>query len=67
MGPKSITTPHLTARGNSRARGAGKKSQKVRENEAQKKVGFLDIDGFSVFKDMPDADIIMIPETQLEP
>ena len=42
-------------------------SQKVKENEAQKKAGFSDIDGFSALEDMPDADVTMIPETQLEP
>ena len=56
-----------TANGNSRTRGAGKKSQIVRENEAQKRAGFLDTDGFSVLEGMSDADVTMIPETQLEP
>ena len=61
MSPKSTVTPLSTASGNSRTRGTGKKSQKVRENEAQKKAGF------SVLEDMPDTDVTMIPETQLEP
>ena len=68
MSPKTAATPlSTTASGNSRTRGAGKKSLKVRENEAQKKAGFSDTDGFSVLEDMPDADVTMIPETQLEP
>ena len=57
MSAKSIST----ASGNSRTRGSGKKSQKAKENEAQKK------DGFLVLEDMLDTDITMIPETQLEP
>ena len=38
----------------------------MRGNGAQKKAGFSDTDGFSVLEDMPDPDITMIPETQLE-
>ena len=60
MSPKSTATPLSTASGNSRTRGSGKKSQKAKENEAQKK------DGFLVLEDMPDTNITMIPETQLE-
>ena len=63
MSPKTTATPLSTASGNSRTNGAGKESQKVRENEAQKRAGFSDIDGFSLLKDMPDADVAMIPET----
>ena len=66
MSPKTTATPLSTVSGNSRTRGAGKKSLKVRENEAQKKAGLSDTDGFSVLEDMPDADVTMIPETQLE-
>ena len=61
MTPKSTATPLLAMSGNSRTRGSGKKSQKAKENEAQKK------DGFLVLEDMPDTDITIIPETQLEP
>ena len=57
MSPKSTATPLSAASGNSRTRGSGKKSQKAKENEAQK------INGFLVLKDMPDTDIIMILET----
>ena len=51
MSPKTTATPLSTASGNSRTRGAGKKSQKVRENAAQNKAGFSDTDGFSVLED----------------
>ena len=61
MSPKKSTaTPLSTASGNLRNRGSGKKSQKVKENEAQKK------DGLSVPEES-DAEITIIPETQLEP
>ena len=61
MSPKSTATPLSTASGNSRTRSSGKNSQKVKENEAQRK------DGFLVLEDMPDTDITMIAETQLKP
>ena len=67
MSPKTIAIPLSIASGNSRIRGAGKKSQKLRENEAQKKAGFSDTDGFLVLEDMPDANITMIQEIQLVP
>ena len=63
MSSKTTATPLSTASGNSRTRGAGKKSQKVRENKAQKRASFSDTDGFSVLEDMPDADVAMILET----
>ena len=61
MSPKATKTPLSTASGNSRTRGSSKKSQKAKENEAQKE------EGLAVFEDSPDTDITIIPETQLEP
>ena len=61
MSPKATKTPLLTASGNLRTRGSSKKSQKAKENKAQKEEGLV------VFKDSLDTDIIIIPETQLEP
>ena len=61
MSPKSTATPLSAASGNSRTIGLGKKSQKAKENKAQK------MDGFLVLEDMPDTDIIMILKTQLKP
>ena len=61
MSPKATKTPLSTASGNSRTRGFGKKSQKAKENEAQKEEGLV------VFEDSSDTDITIIPETQLEP
>ena len=61
MSPKATKTPLSTASGNSRTRGSGKKSQKVKENEAQKE------EGLTILEDLSDTDITIIPETQLEP
>ena len=61
MSPKATKTPLSTASGNSRTRGSGKKSQKVKENEAQKE------EGLTILEDLSDTDIIIIPETQLKP
>ena len=61
MSPKAIKTPLLTASGNSRIRGSGKKSQKVKENKAQKEKGLI------ILKNLSDTDILIIPETQLKP
>ena len=61
MSLKIIVTPLLIVSGNSRTRGSREKSQKAKENEAQKK------DGFLILKDMSNTDIIINPETQLEP
>ena len=61
MSPKSTATPPLIVSENLRTRGSGKKSQKVKKNKAQKR------DGFLALKDIPNIDIIIIPETQLKP
>ena len=61
MSPKDTVTPLSAISGNTRIRGNGKitPSQKLKENAAQKK------DDYLVLKDMPDADVKMIPEAQL--
>ena len=61
MSSKAIKTPLLTASGNLRTRGSGKKSQKAKKNKGQKEKGL------TVLKDLSNTDIIIIPETQLEP
>ena len=61
MSSKATKTPLLTASGNSRTRGSGKKSQKAKENEGQKEKGL------TVLKDLSNTDITIIPETQLKP